>query len=226
VNPRGVGSIGNMIGQMSVLSFSRDQERDADAGGFQRTVALGYAPQEAPAIWENMVADNKADPNFSGHAFFSSHPGEEERAVTNAKWAAEIAPTRNDWRTDEDAFHAATAPFLHRWVEEELALAQPDRSIAIFRRLAANSPSQGIYQYGLGEAYRKRNQQNDLAAAENAYRGALATADAPPEAWRGLGLMAMKAGKNAEARDAFTQYRAKLPDASDKAMIDFYLTQL
>jgi hypothetical protein len=133
---------------------------------------------------------------------------------------------RSDWVTNEDAFRAATAPFLRRWVEEELALAHPDRSIAIFRRLAVNMPGQGIFQYGLAEAYRKRNQKNDLPAAENAYRGALDCSDAPPEAWRGLGLMAMKKGDNAVAKDAFTQYRAKLPEASDKAMIDFYLTQL
>ena len=36
----------------------------------------------------------------------------------------------------------------------------------------------------------------------------------------------MKAGRNADAKEAFIQYRAKLPDAADKAMIDFYLTQL
>lgn len=225
-DPRGAMSLGNMIGIYSITAFSRDEERDADDGGFKRATALGYSPNEASAIWETMVAENKADPGFSRSAFFSSHPGEEERAATNAKLAAEIAPTRADWITNEDAFHAATAPFIRRWIDEELASGQPDRSITIFRRLAANMPSQGIYQYGLGEAYRKRNKANDAAAAENAYRGALACPDAPPEAWRGLGLLAMKADRSAEAKEAFTQYRAKLPDATDKAMIDFYLTEL
>jgi tetratricopeptide (TPR) repeat protein len=173
-----------------------------------------------------MVAQNKADPHFSRVAFFSDHPAEEERAANNAKWAAQILPTRTDWVTNEDAYHAATAPFIRRWIEEELGLGQPDRSIVMFRRLAANMPSQGLYQYGLGEAYRKRNQKNDAAAAENAYRGALACPDAPAEAWRGLGLLEMRTGDTAKAKQAFTQYQAKMPDASDKAMIDFYLSQL
>ena len=225
-DPRGAISLGNALGIYSITAFSRDEERDADDGGFKRATTLGYSPTEASAIWEAMVAENKADPNFSRSAFFASHPGEEERAATNEKLAAEVAPTRSDWITNEDSFHAATAPFIGRWVEEELAQAQPDRSIVVFRRLAASMPSQGVYQYGLGEAYRKRNQTNDAVAAENAYRGALACADAPPEAWRGLGLLTMKAGRNADAREAFIQYRAKLPDSADKAMIDFYLTQL
>jgi len=36
----------------------------------------------------------------------------------------------------------------------------------------------------------------------------------------------MRAGESAKAKDAFTNYQAKLPNASDKAMIDFYLSQL
>lgn len=222
----GVYSMANTIGALSLMSFSRDEERDADDGGFKLATALNYAPDEAPAIWVAEVETEKADPNFGRSLFGSTHPASEERAATLAKLAAQTKPSRSDWVTNEDAFQAATGPFLGRWVEEELALGQPDRSISILRRLAASRPSVGIYQYGLGEAYRKRNEKNDLAAAENAYRGALATPDAPPEAWRGLGLLAMKAGRNAEAKDAFTQYRAKLPDATDKAMIDFYLTQL
>lgn len=223
---RSVTSLANAIGGYSLVSFSRDEERDADEGGFKRATALGYDPSQAAAIWEGVVAENKTDPEFSRSAFFSTHPAEEERVANNSKWAAEIAPTRTDWLTNEDAFHAATAPFIRRWIEEELALGQPDRSIVIFRRLAAEMPSQGIYQYGLGEAYRKRHQKNDEAAAESAYRGALACLDAPPEAWRGLGLLAMKAGETAKAKQAFMEYEAKLLDAPDKAMIDFYLSQL
>jgi tetratricopeptide (TPR) repeat protein len=111
-------------------------------------------------------------------------------------------------------------------VAADLAQGRNDESIELFRRLAADMPARGIYRYGLGEAYRKRNKGSDPAAAAEAYRGALDCADAPVEAWRGLGLVAMKAGDNAGAKDAFTQYRAKAPDAEDKAMVDFYLSQL
>jgi len=83
-DPRGAMSLGNMIGIYSITAFSRDEERDADDGGFKRATALGYSPNEASAIWETMVAENKADPGFSRSAFFSSHPGEEERALASS----------------------------------------------------------------------------------------------------------------------------------------------
>lgn len=74
VNTRGLISLANDIGAYSMIAFSRDNERDADDGGFKRVTQAGYAPQEAPAIWETMVAENKADPEFSRSAFFASHP--------------------------------------------------------------------------------------------------------------------------------------------------------
>jgi predicted Zn-dependent protease len=111
VDPRGLISLANDIGAYSLIAYTRDQERDADDGGFKRATSLGYSPNEASAIWEAMIAENKADPNFSRSAFFSDHPGEEERVANNTKLAAQIAPTRTDWVTNEDAFHAATALF-------------------------------------------------------------------------------------------------------------------
>lgn len=225
----GVGVLGSLAGLAAVgglLAHSREQERDADTGGFDVTIANGYDPRQAPAIWRYAADETNANPNRSKALFFSTHPVPEDRMTGMAKRAQELEGTRNDWVVNVDSYRAATDPFLIRWSEGELARGESDESVVLFRRLAANAPSRGIFQYFLGESYRKRNAQNDAAAAQVSYRGALACADAPVEAWRGLGLMAMKAGDNAAAKDAFTQYRAKAPDANDKAMIDFYLTQM
>jgi hypothetical protein len=66
----------------------------------------------------------------------------------------------------------------------------------------------------------------DDARAQSCFHDAIALPDAPPLAWRGLGLMAMQNGDTRAAREAFTQYRATAPDADDKAMIEHYLAQL
>ena len=111
-NTGGLTSVANAIGGYSLISFSRDEERDADDGGFKMATSLGYAPQEAPAIWLAVLEDEKAVPDTHSRAFFSDHPGSQERADTMTKLAAEVTPTRNDWITNQDAFHAATAPFI------------------------------------------------------------------------------------------------------------------
>jgi beta-barrel assembly-enhancing protease len=221
-----LGSLAQLAAAGGLLAHSRDQERDADVGGFEVLAANGYDPGQAPAIWRYASEESNANPNHSKALFFATHPAPEERMTSMTKRAEELQGTRNDWTVNADAYHAVTDPFLKRWGEGELARGEPDESIILFRRLAAGAPSRGIFQYFLAESYRKRNAQNDVAAAQVSYRGALACADAPAEAWRGLGLVAMKSGDSAAAKDAFTRYRAAAPEASDKAMIDFYLTQL
>ena len=74
--------------------------------------------------------------------------------------------------------------------------------------------------------YRKRGLPGDMTLAEQAFRAALSSPDAPALAWRGLGLMAMQTGDKDTARTAFAHYRTALPDADDRAMIDYYLKQL
>ena len=66
----------------------------------------------------------------------------------------------------------------------------------------------------------------DAAKAVDAYHTSLACKDAPAQSWRGLGLIAMKDGDKGAAREDFSQYQSKAPDADDSEMIKFYLAQL
>ena len=161
--------------------------------------------------------------------FFATHPEPEERLASPCRRRRQArAAKRGEWAINADAFHAAVEPFLARWVADELARGEAaEKAWSLFEPpLSANQPSRGLFKYALGESYRKRNAKGDAALALGAYHAALDCSDAPPEAWRGLGLMAMRDGDKPAAKDDFTQYRAKAPDAGDKAMIDFYLTQL
>lgn len=225
----GVGYIGSAIstaGIGAIYANSRDEERDADANGFQIAMSNGYAPDEAPAVWRFMVAEDKAGEHRERSAFLADHPQSEERLATLQKAADGARDRRADWVEKADDYRKVVAPFIGRWAEGELARGEPRESVILFQRLSAAEPANAFYQYGLGEAYRRRNLKEDAPLAIAAYRAAIACMDAPAEAWRGIGLVAMKTGDRAQAKDAFTTYRSHAPEAADKAMIDFYLTQL
>jgi len=221
-----LGSAVSTVGVGAIYSNSRDEERDADANGFQVAVNSGYAPDEAPAIWRFMMAEDNAHEHKNRSAFLADHPQSEERLASLQKAADAARDGRAGWIQNEDGYRAVVAPFLHRWVEDELTRGEPRESVILFQRLTAAEPRNALYQYGLGEAYRRRNLAGDALYAVAAYRAALACSQPPAEAWRGIGLVTMKEGEKAEAREAFNAYRAQAPDATDKAMIDFYLTQL
>ena len=202
----GVGLIGlaaNAAAVGSLYAHTRDQERDADAGGFTAATAYGYDPGQAPAIWRYVAAETNANPHHEHAVFFATHPEPEERLVNMQKQAAAESAKRSEWATNNDAFHAAVEPFIARWTADELARGEPLEGVALFERLTANQPSRGLFRYALGRSYRKRNAKGDAALAAAAYRAALDCADAPPQAWRGLGLIAMKDGNKAAAKGRF-----------------------
>jgi predicted Zn-dependent protease len=162
--------------------------------------AAGYDPAAALALWRGADAD-----------FLKLHPASEDRLAALQKLAQQTPAPAG--RPDLDSHGAATAPYLERWIGEELR--RDTDTVALFTKLAASG--RGLCRYGLGEAYRKRGLPGDAARA---------APDSPPLAWRGLGLLAMQSGDKPAARAAFARYRVMAPDADDKAMIDYYLAQL
>jgi len=209
------------------MSFSRDQEREADEGGFQRATAMGYEPQQAAEIWRMMAEEDKADPNKPSPGIFGrDHPSDEERLAALSKRAAEIESTKSQWTTGADDYRKLIAPFRDKWLEDEIARSNGWQSAVVLERMVRNEPNNGMLQYFLGEAYRKRGKDGDAQLAVAAYQQAVASEDPPPRAWRDLGLLAMKSGRTAEARTDFASYLARAPNADDRSMIEFYQSQL
>jgi hypothetical protein len=210
-----------------LVSYSRDQEREADEGGFDLATAAGYDPTEAAAIWRYTSLEDRADPNRPGDGIFGSdHPTDEERLTTMTKRGEELAVNRAQWTTGADAYRAATAPFRKDWLDDEMARGTGYESVALLERLSRAEPNSGLIDYYLGEAYRHRGLDGDTARAAGVYTRAIAAPAAPAAAWRDLGLLAMKSGDKAGARQDFTNYLAHAPDADDRAMVEFYISEI
>jgi predicted Zn-dependent protease len=75
IDPRITDSVANMGGQLVVLKFSRDEEREADLIGLDLAARAGYDPRAGVALWRKMGALNKRAPV----QLLSTHPGGEDR---------------------------------------------------------------------------------------------------------------------------------------------------
>ncbi len=216
-----VGTGASMAALSARYSHSQNDERAADARGVGLAADAGYNPLEGADLWDQI--DQEAAVGNRRDVYARVHPTTPERhallaaAAHTAKRAAPFASLQS-WSD-------VTAPWLPDWIDDELRRGQANANVKLFTRLGATQPSRGLYRYALGEAYRKRAAPGDAALALASFRAALVTPDAPPPAWRGLGLAAMQEGDKNLARSAFAHYRALLPDAEDKAMIDYYLAQ-
>jgi predicted Zn-dependent protease len=71
-----VRGLANTAGQLYVLKFSRDEEREADLVGLDISARAGYDPRAGIALWNKMAALNQ---NGAPIEILSTHPGGEHR---------------------------------------------------------------------------------------------------------------------------------------------------
>lgn len=229
----GVGAFGliGLLAQMSIaagfISFTRDQERQADAIGFDLATAQGYDPREASHLWKNVSAEDEADPaTRNANSFTSSHPASAERLETMTEKAHAIADARKDWAIAPEKLQTEVSPFRADWYLETLEFQHSGAFLTVLERKVKNNPEAGELQYYLAEAFRRRNSPGDLERARDAYQVALACGNAPAAAEKGLGIVQMKIGAVDAARAAFSRYLALAPTAEDRAMIEYYVSRL
>jgi tetratricopeptide (TPR) repeat protein len=208
----------------SVLAFSRDQEREADDIGFQLMVNAGYDPREAAKIWEALEQERRAAGKSRPSIFFSTHPPTDERLETlRALGAKADVPTT---RVDPAPFRDVVLPHRAAWLRDELRTHEFKGTQVVLDHLRAGRLRPGEIDYFQGELYRLRAEKGDDDKALAAYQQALSSGGAPPETYRALGLLCMKAGNRDEARTAFERYLEARPEAADREMISRYLDQL
>ncbi|HZX27039.1 MAG TPA: M48 family metallopeptidase [Telluria sp.] len=75
IDPNLTNTVTNTAGQLLVLKFSRDEEREADLIGLDLAARAGFDPRAGVALWRKMNALNQQQPL----ELLSTHPGGEER---------------------------------------------------------------------------------------------------------------------------------------------------
>ncbi len=214
-----------VLAQLAIIaaafSFSRDQEREADAIGLDLIARNGYAPLAAAQVWERMIAERAAEERDRARGediFFATHPSSAERAQTLTALAG--------GRTGEfhtDRYRQALGGLQLTLVEDELRLRRFRRSEWLFERLHADGANPGLMLFARAEVNRLRDFPGDQTRAAEFYRQATAQPGTPPEAWRGLGLIERKRDRQADASAAFRRYLDLKPDAGDRDLIRSYL---
>lgn len=75
IDPRVTDSVAQQFGQLAVLKFSRDDEREADLVGLDLAARAGYDPRAGVALWQKMAALGQRQPL----EFMSTHPSGADR---------------------------------------------------------------------------------------------------------------------------------------------------
>jgi len=213
-----------MLAIADVMAFSRAQELQADTIGLERMAEAGFAPGQATRVWENEMAERDADPKKEKHdPFLRTHPEIEQRLAGIAKEAKALE--KPGQRVGAEDYQARIRPFRENFLEDELQLRQPERTLALLDRLTKTDPGAADLQHYTGEVHRLRHADGDEAEARTAYNAAIATDPGYARAWRGLGMLERSVGKHDAARSAFQKYLELNPEAPDAKFLQGYLAE-
>jgi predicted Zn-dependent protease len=221
-----VGDLSALVAMGTLMSYSRDFEREADDVGFEMMAKAGYDPNEAPKIWEALLKEKDASDDPKQFIFFATHPSTEERIETLKSLAAAAPASAKTPDVGAERFAKITRPYLTEWLRDDLRNRKLASSEVMLKRLIEKRGVRPEFQFFLGELYRIRGGDGDADRAVERYTAALSQPGVPPEAYRSLGLVHWREGRTTEARVAFEAYLHAAPEASDRAMVKSYLEQL
>ena len=220
-----VGALGQIAVLAGQLSYSRDQEREADRIGLILMSKAGYDANEAPTVWSNLLAEIKARPDSQDEGstpMFATHPGVSERIET----LATIAGGLPRGATNQDTWQGMIKSQRGQWLDDEIKRGTHEETLVLLTRMLKLAPADAELLVARGEVYRRRAKGQDLDLALQDLKAAVAGSGAPPEAHRSLALVHRKRGDSAQAGSSFKRYLEMAPDAPDAAMIRTYVEEL
>lgn len=219
-----VGSVLELGIISSIFSYSREQEREADAGSVPLIAAAGYDPHEASAVWSQLRTEMDATAAARGtksrkdrHGLFDDHPPTAQR-MADLKVLADHQTAAGPLSTEREPYRVAMATWWPELIDDQIKLNDFGATEFLLTDLAREGWTSDLL-YARGELYRSRGTATDLPAAAGFYRDAIGKGDAPVEAWRGLGLALLRSGDASAGQAALKTYLDKKPEAKDKAII-------
>ena len=221
-----IGPVASAVTLETILAYSRETEREADAMGRDYLAKAGYDPREAVVIWQLLLEESEALPKEERPVFLATHPAIRERIANleEANANSSIDPTTLE--SGRGRYDAVVQSYRALWIQDEFRKRKLAQSEVIMKHLLKADPSSGELQFYQGEIYRLRNGKEDRALAIDYYRHALSFRDAPPEAYRSLGLVLWDQDDTVAAGAAFEAYLENKPTADDRLMIESYIEDL
>ena len=208
---------------LSLFSYSRAMEAEADAMGVRLLAENGYQPLEMATVWEQLIGEETASARYRRKrrrrgSLFDTHPSPDSRLADLKLSAAEVTVAGKAYDNGRERYLAEIASIRPMMLDDQVKLNDPGASQYLIETLARDGWN-GLLRYYEGEVWRLRNRHGDDARAALSYAAAVAYPDAPADAWRWHGISLMKAGRSAEAKSAFGRYLTMKPDASDAAWV-------
>jgi predicted Zn-dependent protease len=208
---------------LSLYSYSREMEAEADAMGIKLMEQNGYPPIEMSNVWQQLIGEENASARYRGKrrhkgGLFDTHPSSDSRMADLRTDAAELTVPGKVYDSRRDRYLGEIGQIRPTLLDDQVKLNDPGASQYLIETLAQDGWN-GLLRFYEGEVWRLRNRPGDDLRAAQSYAAAVVYPDVPADGWRMHGISLLKAGRTGEAKAAFDRYLTMKPDAPDAAWI-------
>ncbi|WP_260483891.1 M48 family metalloprotease [Sphingomicrobium flavum] len=216
--------LGRLATMISIMSYGRGLEQEADAMGARLLAENGYDPMAMPETWQQLIAELDSSAEYRGRrrqrrfALFATHPSPERRMKDLTWTAQQLRQPGGNYDVHRERYDAALGEARTWMLDDQVKLNDPGASQFVVETLARDGWT-GPLRFSEAEIWRLRGRDGDFERAARGYATAVLYEDVPPEAWRWHGIALNREGRNVEARVALARYLELAPDAPDAEMI-------
>ena len=219
--------LGQMTAMISILSFNREQETEADLLGTRMLAEASYNPHASYKVWQRIIAEEEAAvvKRRKPSMFAQTHPASDARAsYLESLVTSTYGDDDAEEVTDEKLLNILNTHYLFL-MEDQLDTNRFGRTKELLERHHSIGVEPSLVYFFYGEMFRQRDEEGDKQLAMDAYRHSIEVGTAPPDAYKNLGYLHLKSGDNVAAQVEFRKYLEADPAADDRAMIEFYLEE-
>lgn len=166
-----IASISPIMLAISVLGYSKDQEKEADLEGMKAATAAGFAPDGMPNSFKAMQRDIEGE---HLNSFYSDHPALQTRVnYTSATLPADAKkPTEEEAKTARDDYLALMEAVDRHDVEIAMNEARFRSAVYISQKLVDLHPDSSENVFYLAESYRMLGPRNAKLSNQQLTSGA------------------------------------------------------
>lgn len=214
------GLVAELAMVSSVFGYSQHHELEADESGYDRLVAAGYDPREAPRAFQHLMVEAKAN-KVPEPFFFSTHPKLKTRVQNFNALNEKMGATGGDCGAVEYQAHVG---YLRPMVlQAKITAGKYDAVIAALNDDQAFRLHSPKAMFFLGEAYRLRNGKGDRDKAIACYHSAQEELAGFAPLFKSLGILYLKTGAPERAVKSFERYLQLNPHGSESEFVRQYI---
>lgn len=217
-----LGSLGTMA---AVTGYSRELESEADSEAIRRVVSAGYDPSEAPKLFVHLkkeIEEEKIKESF----FFGTHPALQDRIRNFERIIDREYLFQKGGMKNENVYRDNVRELILDNAVLDLKLGRFKFARAGVENYFESNPESAKGYYVLGEIFGHDEAAGDIERSIEYFKKSIAADPLFPQAYRELGLIYYKQGKNELALDFFQQYLSLSGNPLDRRYIEHYIRKI